>query len=260
MFRHLCVDVLVADYLRSIPNHEPVLIFTHKGDENRVLQKQMRCDLEANGIDLSAETAGLRRINWLTWGNETSINSFSDCKHVILCGITRRNPLELAASVAAQRDDLCYRMTPPEAKAILISEMGHCVLQALSRGACRRADDQGEALPMNLQIFGGFDGLREALSSSLPGVRWHVAEVQKEPSRTALAASAILEYLQRLPVQIKSISVMSLKRSLALPLGADAVREAIDSALVQTVLASLRGGGARWSRSSSGRTLVRVQP
>lgn len=111
------IAALVADYLRSIPVDEPVLIFTHKGDENRVLQKQMRSDLEGHGIDLGAETAGLKRINWLTWGNETSLNSFSlayslSCPllgiHFFSSGSPRTDPLQgRAASNYAYKGSKC---------------------------------------------------------------------------------------------------------------------------------------------------------
>jgi hypothetical protein len=257
--RGAAIASAVAERLQSIPRGDRVLIFTHKGDERKALQSQLLRDLAAYGIDVNEQIEGKRRLSFLTWGNETSLNGKSDCKHVILCGITRRSPLDLAASVAAQRNDLSYRMQPREAKAVLVSEMAHCVLQAMCRGTCRRVDGHGEALPMTLTIFGGIDGLAEALASSLPGIRWEIAEVRAAAkSRTAMAATQVCEHLQNVPDTVNSISITSLKRSLGLTLGADAVREAVNSALIETVLLSLRGG-SRWMRGSSGRSLDRVR-
>jgi len=251
----IAIAALAADYLRSIPADERVLFFTHKGDDRKALQRQMQADLTAQGIDLTERVAGHLRINWLTWGNETSLNTMSECKHVILCGITRRNPLELAASMAGQQGDLYYRMEAHEAKKLLVSEMAHCVLQAMSRGTCRRVDGCGQALPMALTIFGGVDGLAEALSSSLPDVAWRIEQPDGPTSRTALAARRIAQYLKEAPRETQSVSVMKLKADLALPLGPDCFREAVNIAMIMAVLDSLRGG-CRWVRR--GRSVARA--
>lgn len=246
----------VADYLRAIPQDEPVLIFTHKGDDKKVLQSRMRADLIAHGIDVEASTFERKRINWLTWGNETSLNTMSDCTHVILCGITRRDPLELAASMAGQRGSLCYRMEQPEARNLMISEMAHCGLQAMSRGRCRRVDADGQALPMTLVIFGGIDGLAETLANSLPDVRWLIKKAHQEVSRTGLAAQQIAAYLRKVEDDVQEVSVTKLKRELQVALGTDAFRTAIDQALVYTVLDRLKGG-SQWERRE--RSLVRAE-
>ncbi len=245
----------VADLVRSLPESESILIFTHKGDDKKTLQTQMQIGLKEEGIDLDLKVNGRMRLNWLTWGNETSLSTMKHCRHVILCGILRRNPLELAASMAGQMNDLCYRMKPNELQTLLLSEMAHCVLQAMSRGSCRSADSEGMASAMTLTIFANVNGLKEALASSLPGVNWSAAESQGAVSRTKVATNEIAAYLQSLPLETSQISVQCLKMQLGLDLGKEAMTKAINDAMKKSTLVWLKEG-RKWQRSM--RSLVRV--
>lgn len=166
----------VANQIRQIPTDEPILIFTFKGDEERSLQRKLKYLISEEGIDLSELLDGRPRISWLTWGSETSLNTFSHCKHVILCGVIRRNLLELAASAAGREDNLAFRLARDQQRRLQCSEMCHCILQAMSRGACRIVDSHGQAKAMTLSIYGTLLGVEEMLRSSLPGVRWHTAQ------------------------------------------------------------------------------------
>lgn len=245
----------VAHDIRSQPESLPILIVTHKGDANKVLENQMRMELEAEGIDTLARVDGAPRLNWLTWGNETSINTMKHCGHVIFCGILRRNSLELAASMAGQREDLSYRMTRGELKGLVVSEMAHCVLQGMSRGRCRDVVN-GVAPPMTLTIFDREDGLREALLPHLPGINWEVLESTNATSRTHTAARQVCDYLQALPLESQSISIQKLKQELCIPLCKESMAAAIDEALLLFVMSNLKSG-LRWQRLN--RSLVRVR-
>lgn len=245
----------VARLIRSLPETESILLFTHKGDDKNKLQTQMQIELQAEGIDLESKVNGQRRLNWLTWGSETSLSTMKHCKHVILCGILRRNPLELAASMAGQKRNLCYRMELGELQALLISEMAHCTLQAMNRGSCRTVDAEGMAGAMTLTIFANVNGLKEALASSLPGIDWSTAESHGSINRTKTAANAIFAYLKALPLEVNRITVQCLKKQFCLDIGKEAITKAIDDAIVQSTLSWLKGG-QKWQRSS--RSLVRV--
>lgn len=244
----------VARDISSIPESECILIFTHKGDANKVLEKQMRCALEAEGIDTLATVNGAPRLNWLTWGNETSINTMRHCGHVILCGIQRRNPLELAASMAGQKEDLSYRMTMAQLRELIVSEMAHCVLQGMNRGRCRDLVN-GVAPQMTMTIFDREEGLSKVLDPHLPGINWEVLESTSATSRTLTAARQISEYLQALHWEVQSISIQKLKKLLSIPLCKESMTAAIDKALVLIVVSNLRTGH-RWGRSS--RSLTRI--
>lgn len=151
------------------------------------------------------------RFPWLTWGNHTSINEFSHCEHVILAGVLRRNHLDLAASMAGHKDDLSYRLTKQGLMELELSEIAHCVLQAMNRGSCRTVDGQGRAGAMRLTIIADVPGLREALAGSLPSVQW---ETMKPPSKRSAAVSpTVTAYLKALPADLCRVSCRVLKQA-----------------------------------------------
>jgi hypothetical protein len=144
-----------------------LLVITFKDDESRttVPLRSLQAGLRRLGID--PET-----INWLTWGNETSLNEFGHCTHVFLAGIVRRSPLDLTAGAAGHADDLRYRMTRQELNDLALSEIAHCVLQGMNRGACRRVDAAGRAHKMTLTIVADVKGLRGVMLDCLPKINW----------------------------------------------------------------------------------------
>lgn len=202
------------------------------------------------GIDLGAKVGCDPRILLRTWGQETSSNSFGDCKHVILAGVLRRGPLNLAASFAGESNDLMARRGIRE---LSLSEIAHCVLQAMHRGNCRRVDAEGQAGEMMLTIIDSEAGLREVIEPLLPGVNW--IETKKAstgaPSRTQQVTDAIRNYLAAVPATTLRIAIRTLKEGVGSDLGRDAWRTALDAAVSPKMLAGL-DGESKWYREGAG--------
>lgn len=211
----------VAQVIDSLPEGK-VLIFTFKDALD-----YLRRNLDAAGVRLD-------RIDFATWGQETSRNEWVHCQHVIMAGVLRRNPLELSASLLAQQGDMTRRNSAKALRDVTLSEMAHCALQGMNRGACRLTDANGEAHLMTCTILvAKADELRGILAESLPGVMWPVAEKpRRAPTKADNAAEQIRAYLTE--VQAERVSLSSVGK--ALPwlskLNSRTVSEAVDIALI----------------------------
>lgn len=248
----------LADVIRLIPETEHVLIVTFKGDRGRMPSRLLTRLHGYEGIDVSARIDGKARFSVLTWGRETSLNSLRHCKYVILLGVLRRNPLDLAACAAAAADDLGLRLSKQALKKLEISEMSHCVYQAMSRGSCRIMSEAGKADPMNLTIIGRVQGVREMLGEVMPGVSWTHTVPDRQPRpgcRTAEAAHAIRTYLRSVPREQSTVSIRKMKAVIEPRLARESWRVALSDG---RMLASLpiRGEPAHWE--IAGQSLRRV--
>ncbi|HVW51413.1 MAG TPA: hypothetical protein VHC91_13610 [Trinickia sp.] len=227
----------VAQVIESLPEDDAILLFTFK-DALDYLRR-----------NLAAEGVKLHRIEFATWGQETSRNEWVHCQHVIMAGVLRRNPLELSASLLAQQGDMTRRNSAKALRDVTLSEMAHCALQAMNRGACRLTDAGGEAHAMTCTILvAKADQLRGILSESLPGVVWPVAEKpRRAPTKADNAAEQIKVHLAGLTHA--KVSLASIRK--ALPqlsaLNPRTVSAAVDIALI----------GSTWSRED--RSLVRLR-
>lgn len=241
--------------IAAAPADDSVLIFTYKGSRDH-----LRRNLEKIGVDLSQQitvngSEQRARIQFLTWGQETSRNNMRHCRLVIMAGVLRRDALDLAASLTAQQQ----RAQPQRNGRTLIgevttAEMAHGALQALHRGACRVSDADGQAGRTDVLILSAdAPALRAVLEEALPGARWATSEPvgHQAESKTNKAADAILAYLEGLADSIGKVSTRTLKNAVGgLGLGADAFATATDRAILSGVLK-----GIRWHRE--GRSLVR---
>ena len=210
-------------------------------------------------INVAKEIDGKPWISFLTWGRETGLNTLRDCKHVILVGVLRRSPLDLAASAAAANEDLSYRLCNDRQREVATSEMAHCVLQAMNRGSCRVMSESGKADPMKLTIIAHAPGVKEALADVLPGVSWTRREAEYQPranTQTSEVANAIAEFLCRLPSEQDSISIRALKAAVGGSLQRDSWRVALGIGLSLASL-SLGIGEAHWEKV--GQSLKRMR-
>ena len=78
---------------------------------------------------LKADGKKTSRLTIETWGNETSLNSYSFCKHVILVGILHRDLSELEAQYLGQIDNLKKTVELNDLQTIALSERAHCAYQ-----------------------------------------------------------------------------------------------------------------------------------
>jgi hypothetical protein len=151
--------------IQDIPKTEHVLVFVYKDRLSTNPKKYLETCLKNGNVDLT-------RIHIETWGNETSLNSYRYCQHVILVGILHRDSTELHAQHLGQVNDLSRRVTTEEIKAISLSERTHLGYQALSRGCCRVMGSEGQALAMTGYIVEYEEELEAELSKVMRGVTW----------------------------------------------------------------------------------------
>lgn len=129
----------------------------------------------ATMLEIELDKVGIRpgkRIHIQTWGNETSVNTYHTCKHVILVGILHRDLTELEAHHLGQVNDISKIVTTKTLKDLCLSERVHLAYQALSRGCCRVMGSEGQALPMTGYIIEAESELETELSSVMPGAIW----------------------------------------------------------------------------------------
>jgi hypothetical protein len=224
------VSLEVAEVVKKIPADEAILIFTFKSPQDSI-RRILLDDLKAAGVDVQAKTtSGKDRINVLTWGNETSLNDFAHCGHVILAGVLHRSLLDLASVAVGQLDDREAQLDGQWLLELMRSEVAHCVYQAISRGSCREVD-LGQAKPMTAYVILPWP-LQPYLGPVMPGLKhevWvpaHGGICDGAAMRTALA---ILDYLRKLPEETRKVPTRHIREVLGIPGGqARAFRRAVE--------------------------------
>lgn len=213
-----CRDIVKV--VRGVPEDESVLIFVYKAGRLN-FEGRLRAALEHVGVDTLAtvefngETR--HRINIATWGNETSLNEWSHCRHVVLVGVLERQTIDLSANLCGQQDALDADITRDELRRVQNGEAAHLVYQAASRGAARQMLD-GQASPMTLWMITRRN-IRKRLDHAMPGASWewwHGEYNAKAPKRGKIAdlGAAIAEYLAT--VDTNRISLQAIWKTLNL--------------------------------------------
>ncbi len=185
---------IVEQVQRSKPG-EGVLIFTFKKKKIDIVEG-LKTALRNAGVDVEAKDAeGRNLINFLTWGMETSLNSYSHCEHVIFAGVLHLPLSEVAASAVGQKRSLEASIEEGEINRIHFAEQAHFLYQALSRGSCRHTDT-GKALAMDVYLFHHhLNVIQPLLSEVMPGVQWLDYEprflTRKEPTKADQLADQI---------------------------------------------------------------------
>lgn len=210
----------VVEVVKSHPNAKGILLFTFK-KRDVDFSKALLDDLKAAGIDTSRETpAGKPWLNALTWGDETSLNRYSHCDVVIMCGVLHRSHLDLSAAVVGQADDLSRVVSHSVVEQMLRGEIAHLIYQGASRGSCRITND-GQAGAMSLYLIHKDAALQTTLKPVMPGAQWAVWEPKylkdNAESKESKLALQILEYLGKLPEEVRKVSTSSVKKALELP-------------------------------------------
>jgi hypothetical protein len=175
----------VLNAIDATPPGDSVLIFTHRATRQRLKTNMV----EQGWCDEMLPDGKTPRASFLTWGQETSSNDWTHVGHIIMAGVMRRDPLDLAASLTGQQ-----RQTRQHSRAALDrlnrSEMAHCVLQGMHRGRCRLADDDGCAKSMLLTLIDSdADEVRSILldAACLPGIDWPVSAKSPHATRSKAA-------------------------------------------------------------------------
>lgn len=211
----------VIEVIKTIPADEPVLVFTFKGRGKKApdMARLLLDDLRAASIDPDSVTPeGRKRIEVVTWGNETGLNSYAHCRNVVLMGILHKSLLDIAAAYAGEREDHRADLREKDLYDLLHHEVAHYVYQALSRGSCRQVDN-GQARPMKAWIIHKRDNLKDILDKVMPGAMWlpwTPKHLHIPSGKIAETAAKIAEYLRGLPESVRKVSTSTVKKALAL--------------------------------------------
>lgn len=240
----------IAYIIKQIPKDEGVLIFIYKQrGQGKDFQDILKRDLEGYGVDVRAElpveiraghTEVKKRINFLTWGQETSLNDYSWIKNQIQVGILNRSEIDIGSLIAAQSGDLLMRINADQIREVIKSEIIHCFYQALGRTHCRiiangkagRANvwymDVGNDIYETLQ--------KEGLLKNSNYEEWPLRYMGNLEQIAKKIGFKIMEYLNSLPVYVEKISIRQLKYDMELGNEASkTVQRAIDFAVGQDI-------------------------
>ncbi|QEX23360.1 hypothetical protein FRZ61_32980 [Hypericibacter adhaerens] len=248
----------LIEVIRNIPKDEAVLVFTYKPrpKDKRSMASVLLADLEDAGIDINAKVTDHSgqerdRITVLTWGQETSSNHYSHCKHVILAGVLMRAEEDVAAAFVGETRNIGVDIDNALIRSLIQSEAAHCAYQAASRGSCRTAVN-GMAEAMTLWLMHADPVIVQTLQEVMPGVKvepWLSVTTSFKGAKGNAAAVTIAGFLGGLPQDTDMVSIRFLKRKTGLDgMPAQSFKRARDAAL-QSV---------PWAMN--GRSLVRVFP
>lgn len=202
-------------------SEEAFLLFTFVKRQGLDPAEELRKDLVRLGIDVHAKTAeGKPRINWLTWGQEASLNGYEFCTSVVMAGVLHRCHLDLAAAVRGQTGNPGEPTPSARIRDLVETEIAHCVFQGASRGSCRRVH-LGQALPMRLWLIHRNPSIKTILDRVMPGAAWSYPEPEHLHKATADSKAAqmlvrLLAYLRGLPEEVQKVSSRAAKEALSL--------------------------------------------
>ncbi|MBT3031592.1 MAG: hypothetical protein KME36_10885 [Candidatus Thiodiazotropha sp. (ex Lucina pensylvanica)] len=136
----------ILDLIRSLPEHDKVLIFSHKDKPGLDIVRQIK--------DSVRDVLPLRSDNILfeTYGNETASNHYAECKHVILAGMLEKPVYTHQAMYLSESENLFEVLNGNTVNAVKYGEIFHTTYQAVSRGNLRHIDN-GKAGEMNIWMF-----------------------------------------------------------------------------------------------------------
>jgi len=219
------------EYLKSLPAHEAVLTVTYK-DGRKAVKERFHELLDDAGIDSQATVSvqlwntGHQRMEWherpkyefITWGREKAVSRYSYCQHMVALGVLRRDPLELAAQITGQREDLNTELAADRnfVRHVQASEQFYHLQQFIGRGSCREVIN-GQSKAASVRVYDQADFTPFA-EQGLPGATWVTELPPKAPARkrgprsntkVSELADKIVEHVRTLPLE--KASVMSLK-------------------------------------------------
>lgn len=206
----------VIDVIKSISKNEGIILFTFKERDGVDFKKTLEKDLRAAKVDVEASLPdGKPRFVFLTWGQETSISKFSYCRNVIFAGVLHRSYLDLAACMVGQEDNLLHPISNADLKRVRMSEMAHCLYQAMCRGSARILKS-GTASPMKVWLIHKDKKIRKLLNTVMPLLQWAKWNPRHLVGQGKImdVAEQIEEYLEK--TTLDKISTSQLKKALGL--------------------------------------------
>ena len=206
----------IVEVVKNTDVDKSILVVTFKKNYGEVdIQKVLTQDLVEAGVDTQQLTAsGANRINFLTWGNETSLNTFAHCEVVVIAGVLQLPLLSLASKVIGQKDDIRASASSTCITEVSDGEQAHSVYQALSRGSCRVVE-YGQAKAMQVYLINNNKKLSLLLKEVMQGASWlkwsALYNVEENMAKQDIMAMKIRNFLDALPVVWAKVSTAELK-------------------------------------------------
>lgn len=235
----------------------PALVFTF-GKQNARDFKELDCeaslrqDLKDAGIDPDALIAdGRKRVNFLTWGSETSRSDLKFCKVVVFAGVLHQDRHNVRARMSGQARSLTINPEPQTITGTVTSETIHSVMQAVNRSQARViTNGAAGAVVVHLPLYGADE--ITGVMSALPGADMErvVPEFLLSPEARA-AVGRIAAFLLNGESELKtSVSLLSIGK--LFPKGEKPSRRTMEAAH-----AHIEDLG-KWKRDPATRSLVRT--
>ncbi|MEW8522573.1 MAG: hypothetical protein AB2552_05925 [Candidatus Thiodiazotropha endolucinida] len=136
----------ILDLIRSLPEDEKILIFSHKDQPGLDIVRQIKDSLR-DVLPLRSD-----KMFFETYGNETASNQYAECKHVILAGMLEKPVYTHQAMYLSESEDLFKELNGSAVNAVKYGEIFHTTYQAVSRGNLRHIDS-GKAGEMHIWMF-----------------------------------------------------------------------------------------------------------
>lgn len=246
----------INQLMSNLPKDKSILTVTFKKRPNcREPKEIISTSMMKAGINPFEITPnGKQRFNWLTWGEETSLNDFAHCEVVILVGLMHLPRTHLASMVQSQLGSTCTTVDDNLLSTVNSGELAHLAYQAMSRGSCRLTED-GQAKSMEVFLIHHKDDLRPLLQKRMPGLQWDIwgncdAPAAQTKGKVDRLTMSVLEFLEKQPEDIIEIKTKVIKELLGHGTGGQSDRKAFDRAIFKVTQE------APWIRS--GQSLVRV--
>jgi hypothetical protein len=180
---------------------DPVLVLTFKDrPDSEDLEKDERLDYRKResrmvekfqSLMLTENVEKPDRVQFLTFGNETSLSDYKHIPHVIFLGTLHRSPIDLAGATIGQSGSLLRLVEKADVWAASLGEQAHGVYQGSSRGTCRTVIN-GIALPMTIDArHAKPHALWAALEPVMPGCTPILPPPPKVTSRNENAAAIL---------------------------------------------------------------------
>lgn len=196
----------IAEIIASIPENEYVLVF-HRKKKNVDIVEILLAELEKNNINTS-------RVKFLSWGNHTATNDYSDCKHIIMLGLYNRDPLQLKSEIKGQMGSISSYVSDETISRWIKEETAQVTYQGIMRGIVRRGggDNMNVYMTLPLTRYSVLDSLRKVM----PGfVHKDLSNSKRRLVRMSdFIANTLNDELEFLKDKAKGISVIKVNKSL----------------------------------------------
>ncbi len=192
--------------INSYPDTDPVLVLTFKdrpdmddsadhAEQRSYRKTETKMQAGFTKAVRLANVPNPERIQFLTFGNETSLSDYKHIPHVVFLGVLHRSDVDLAGAILGQTQNLRKAIGAGDVVDVKLGEQAHGIYQGLSRGTCRTIIN-GKASPMTVALrHHAPHALWSALKGVMPGCKPHLPVEKKESRDKAADIVALLTAL-----------------------------------------------------------------